>query len=105
MVEADYPDLFRAQPGRGSWLTDMLARLAVRYPENPIVSAGSRGFAEEWASLGAAAADRRRNYLARNAEVISLDGGPVDLISNPTGCSRLSRSRRTSRPCCLCRAE
>ena len=32
VVEGDYPDLFRTQPGRGSWLADMLGRLAVRYP-------------------------------------------------------------------------
>jgi len=49
VVEGDYPDLFRTQPGRGSWLADMLGRLAVRYPEVPIVFAGSRKFGEEWA--------------------------------------------------------
>ncbi len=49
VVEGDYPDLFRTQPGRGSWLADMLGRLALRYPEIPIVFAGSRRFAEEWA--------------------------------------------------------
>ncbi len=60
VVEGDYPDLFRTQPGRGSWLADMLGRLAVRYPEVPVVFAGSRSFAEEWAYrfLGAAVADR-----------------------------------------------
>ena len=60
VVEGDYPDLFGTQPGRGSWLADTLARLAVRYPEIPIVFAGSRRFAEEWAYrfLGAAAGDR-----------------------------------------------
>ena len=60
VVEGDYPDLFRTQPGRGSWLADMLGRLAVRYPEVPIVFAGSRRFAEEWAFrfFGAALADR-----------------------------------------------
>ena len=60
VVEGDYPDLFRTQPGRGSWLADMLGRLAVRYPEVPIVFAGSRRFAEEWAFrfFGAAVADR-----------------------------------------------
>ena len=59
VVEADYPDLFRTQPGRGSWLADMLGRLAVRYPEVPVIFAGSRKFAEEWAYrfLGAAVAD------------------------------------------------
>ncbi len=59
VVEGDYPDLFRSHPGRGSWLADMLARLAVRYPEVPIVFAGSRKFAEEWAYrfLAAAVAD------------------------------------------------
>lgn len=61
VVEGDYPDLFRTQPGRGSWLADMLGRLAVRYPEVPIVFAGSRRFAEEWAYrfLGAAAGDHQ----------------------------------------------
>ena len=59
VVEGDYPDLFRMQPGRGSWLADMLGRLAVRYPEVPIIFAGSRKFAEEWAYrfLGAAVGD------------------------------------------------
>lgn len=33
-------------PRRGSWLADMLGRLAIRYPEVPIVFAGSRRFAE-----------------------------------------------------------
>jgi ERCC4 domain-containing protein len=60
VVESDYPDLFRSQPGRGSWLADMLGRLAVRYPEVPVVFASSRRFAEEWTFrfLEAAAADR-----------------------------------------------
>lgn len=60
VVEGDYPDLFRTQPGRGSWLADMLGRLAVRYPEVPIVFTGSRRFAEEWAYrfLAAAVGDR-----------------------------------------------
>jgi hypothetical protein len=37
----------------------MLGRLAVRYPEVPIIFAGSRKFAEEWAYrfLGAAVGD------------------------------------------------
>jgi hypothetical protein len=30
----------------------MLGRLAVRYPEVPIIFAGSRKFAEEWAGIG-----------------------------------------------------
>jgi len=60
VVEGDYPNLFRTQPGRGSWLGDMLGRLAVRYPEVPIIFAGSRKFAEEWAYrfFGAAVGDR-----------------------------------------------
>jgi hypothetical protein len=59
VVEGDYPDLFRTQPGRGSWLADLLGRLAVRYPEVPIIFAGSRKFAKEWAYrfLGAAVGD------------------------------------------------
>lgn len=48
VVEGDYPDLFRTQRGRGSWLADKLGRLAVRYPEVPVIFAGSRKFAEEW---------------------------------------------------------
>ncbi len=60
VVEGDYTDLFRTQPGRGSWLADMLGRLAVRYPEVPIVFTGSRRFAEEWTYrfLAAAVGDR-----------------------------------------------
>ena len=59
VVEGDYLHLFRTQPGRGSWLTDILGRLAVRYPEVPVVFAGSRRFAEEWTYrfFGAAVAD------------------------------------------------
>lgn len=59
VVEADYPDLFRLHAGRASWLADVMARLVVRYPEVPIVFAGSRRFAEEWAYrfMGAAAGD------------------------------------------------
>jgi ERCC4-type nuclease len=62
VVEGGYPDLFRTQPGRGSWLADMLGRLAVRYPEVPIVFAGSRKFAEEWTYrfFGAAKGDDAR---------------------------------------------
>jgi hypothetical protein len=62
VVEGDYPDLFRTQPGRGTWLADMIGRLAVRYPEVPVIFAGSRRFAEEWAYrfLAAASADTPR---------------------------------------------
>jgi len=61
VVEGDYPDLFRTQAGRGSWLADMLGRLAVRYSEVPIIFAGSRKFAEEWTYrfFGAAVGDVR----------------------------------------------
>lgn len=59
VVEADYTDLFRLHAGRASWLADMVGRLAVRYPEVPVVFAGSRRFAEEWAYrfMSAAAGD------------------------------------------------
>ncbi len=40
VVEGEYPELFRTQLDRGSWLGDMLGRLAVRYPEVPIIFAG-----------------------------------------------------------------
>lgn len=61
VVEGTYPELFRTQPGRQSWLADLLGRLAVRYPDVPIVFAGARRFAEEWAYrfLGAALSDLR----------------------------------------------
>jgi hypothetical protein len=44
----------------------MLGRLAVRYPEVPVVFAGSRRFAEEWAYrfFGAASADAVRTVEA-----------------------------------------
>ncbi|HYS01319.1 MAG TPA: ERCC4 domain-containing protein, partial [Candidatus Eisenbacteria bacterium] len=77
VVEGDYPDLFRTQPGRGSWLADMLGRLAVRYPEVPIVFAGSRKFAEEWAYrfFGAVVGDSGAGTKApdRAQPEISLD--------------------------------
>lgn len=75
VVEGDYPDLFRTQPGRGSWLADMLARLAVRYPEVPIIFAGSRKFAEEWTYrfFGAAAGDS--DIRARGIDLPPPDAG------------------------------
>ena len=59
VVEGDYPDLLRLHAGRASWLADVVGRLAVRYPEVPIMFAGSRRFAEEWAFrvMSAAAGD------------------------------------------------
>ncbi len=50
----------KSRRGSSAWLADMLGRLAVRYPEVPVVFAGSRRFAEEWAYrfLAAAVADR-----------------------------------------------
>ncbi len=74
VVEGDYPDLFRTQPGRGSWLGDMLGRLTVRYPEVPIVFGGSRRFAEEWtyrffgAAMGDAPADAVKDDLADSSQ-------------------------------------
>ncbi len=89
VVEGDYPELFRTQPGRGSWLGEMLGRLAVRYPEVPIIFAGSRKFAEEWADrfFGAAACDRT---IAQ----------PVDPVRPKTAeRSPGSRARGTERMC------
>ncbi len=63
VIEGDYQDLFRQQPGRGPWLADMLSRLAVRYPEVPVIFAGSRKFGEEWAY---------RFFLAVAAETTEL---------------------------------
>jgi hypothetical protein len=66
VVEGTYPELFRTQPGRGAWLADMLARLAVRYPEVPIVFTGSRKFAEDWTYrfFGAAVGDTAETDLS-----------------------------------------
>ena len=78
VVEGNYPDLFRTKPGRGSWLADMLGRLAVRYAEIPIVFVGSRRFAEEWAYrfFGAAVGDH--DGAARpSGEVGCIDIGPT----------------------------
>ena len=47
VVEGRYPTLFKIEHVSGAWLADMLARLQVRYPEVPVVFAGSRKFAEE----------------------------------------------------------
>ena len=77
VVEGEYPDLFRTQPGRGSWLADMLGRLTVRYPEVPIIFASSRKFAEEWTYrfFGAAAgdADWTSEETARTVAGATLD--------------------------------
>jgi ERCC4-type nuclease len=75
VVEGEYPDLFRTQPSRGSWLADMLARLVVRYPEVPIIFAGSRKFAEEWTYrfFGAVAGDS--DFPARGIDPPPPDAG------------------------------
>jgi hypothetical protein len=48
VVEGRYPDLFKLEYVAGSWLSDILARLQVRYPEVQVAFADSRLFAEEW---------------------------------------------------------
>jgi len=50
----------------------MQGRLAVRYPEVPVVFAGSRKFAEEWAYrfLGAAVADHTESSQVMSADVL-----------------------------------
>jgi hypothetical protein len=76
VVEGTYPELLRDQPGRASWLADMLGRLAVRYPEVPIIFAGARKFAEEWAYrfLGAAIGDSSAAPAGPDAEGQSTIG-------------------------------
>lgn len=86
VVEGDYPDLFRTQAGRGSWLADMLGRLAIRYPEVPIVFAGSRRFAEEWAFrfFGGGHRRPRRIYVTDDLPVPGCSCGKADdLLSEP----------------------
>jgi ERCC4 domain len=78
VVEGDYPDLFRTQPGRGSWLADMMGRLAVRYPDVPIIFAGSRKFAEEWSyRFFAAAAGDAGTVPTRDDRQAEADLGDV----------------------------
>lgn len=48
VIEGNYPDLFRLHSGRGSWIADLMSRLAVRYPEVQVMFAGNKKFAEEW---------------------------------------------------------
>ncbi len=48
VVEGRYPALFKLKHVSGVWLSDVLARLHVRYPEVQVIFADSRRFAEEW---------------------------------------------------------
>lgn len=48
VVEGSYPALVEAPRAPSGWLTDVLARLQIRYPTVPIVFAHARKFAEEW---------------------------------------------------------
>ncbi len=59
VVEGRYSDLFRTEHADAGWLTDVLSRLQVRYPEIQVVFADSRRFAEEWTYrfVASAAAD------------------------------------------------
>jgi hypothetical protein len=66
VVEAHYSDLYREPLSRGSWIADVLARLAVRYAEVGVTFADSRRFAEEWTYrfLAAAVEDSARELSA-----------------------------------------
>ncbi len=48
VVEGRYPSLLSSPHVPVGWLSDILARLQVRYPEVQVVFADSRRFAEEW---------------------------------------------------------
>lgn len=48
VVEGRYSGLFRLEHVNGAWLSDMLVRLQLRYPEVQVVFADSRKFAEDW---------------------------------------------------------
>jgi len=48
VVEGCYSALFKLAHVSGAWLTEMLSRQQVRYPEVPFVFADSRKFAEDW---------------------------------------------------------
>jgi hypothetical protein len=48
VIEARYSALHKLEHVDGSWLSDQLARLEVRYPEVHLVFADSRRYAEDW---------------------------------------------------------
>jgi hypothetical protein len=48
VVEARYSALFKLDHVPAGWISDVLARLQIRYPEIQVVFADSRKFAEEW---------------------------------------------------------
>ncbi len=60
MAAEPHDGFFHHVSRRDPWLGDVLGRLAVRYPEVPIIFAGWRKLAEECAYrfFGAAAGDR-----------------------------------------------
>jgi len=64
VVEGDYRTCFELSPAAVLGWRTCWERLAVRYPEVPVVFAGSRKFAEEWAYrfLGAAVADHTESF-------------------------------------------
>src|SRR5229473_8576256 len=81
----------------------MLGRLAVRYPEVPVIFAGSRKFAEEWTYrfLGDAVADRiEPTWVAGNKSlrVDAADGLDVIFEPDTLHISKTPASRR--RPSC-----
>jgi len=57
-VAGRYPSLLSSRHVPVDWLSDILARLQVRYPEVQVVFADSRRFAEEWTYRFLAAAHR-----------------------------------------------
>jgi hypothetical protein len=56
VVEGRYSWLHKLEHVSGAWLTDVLARLQVRYPEVQVVFADTRAFAEDWTCRFLAAA-------------------------------------------------
>ena len=95
VVEGEYTDLFRTQPGRGSWLADMLGRLAARYPEVPVISASSRKFAEEWTYrfFGAGISDS-----GAQAQRVELRPGSEQVIRQRKAGASTPESRRRASP-------
>jgi ERCC4-type nuclease len=95
VVEGEYPHLFGTQPGRGSWLADMLGRLAARYPDVPVIFASSRKFAEEWTFrfLGAAVEDSN-SVETQRAEVV--DESASSISQREAGASARGSLRRSS---------
>ena len=81
MVEDRYSALLAYAHAPGGFLPDMLARVAVRYPEVPILFLETRPFAEEWTFRYLAAA--LSESLAEGAALADPGARTADEVRPP----------------------